>query len=1305
MAAAMFFQVVNARAASGKWNTNASGNWSTAANWTPAVVPGTTAGDVVRLTFNITGARTVTMNTTSRTVGTLNIGDSGSSYRAYTLTNSGGARLTFDNSGSGASLVQAITTASDVIALPITLADNLNISNRSTLTLSGVIGDGGAGKSITATGAGYLILSATNTFSGGVTISNGTVTMGSSNALGTGALTMNGGILSSSGYSATMGALIIQGSSTIALGNNQTGTLAFASGSYTAGTLTISNWTGTAGVSGTANRIFITAAPNATFLANISFDGYLPGAIRLGTGEIVPSNLPTKLAITSVNGGIAPAINTAFSVVVQAQDAGGTARTVTANTAVSLSLNAGSGTLGGTLTGTITAGTSSVTISGVTYSKAENGVILTATRTSGDTLTAANSSAFTVSGWYNASWTKRIAIAIDHTKVSGPLTNFPVLINLTNASLQASAQSSGNDLLFTSDDGTTKLAHEIESYTNSNGALVAWVNVPLLSSTVDTTLYLYYGNSGSANQQNAAGVWDANFKGVWHLKEDPTGTAPQMKDSTTNSNHGTAKGSPVSGDQQSGKINGALRFNGTNDWVDCGNASSLQITGALTIEAWTKPAVTGSYMGIVGKASDTNANYKGFALSKFNTGDKFRFQNFNSGSTATIDSDSGYADTNWHHVVGVHSAGNVLTLYVDGVAQIATTNFAITDSALAFHIGRQYVAYAQRFWNGIIDEVRVSNTNRSAAWIATEYNNQSSPAAFYSLGSQENPPPTQLAITSVNGGSSPTVGAGFNVVVQSQGAGGTPQNVTADTAVSLSVNTGSGTLGGTLTGTILNGTSSVTISGVTYSKAENGVILTATRTSGLSLTAGNSSSFNVSKAVVTVSSGLLANNKVYDGTTAATISSNNVVLSGVIAGDTANVKLSTNGYTATFASVAVGSGKTVTVSGLTLTGSASSNYSLTQPSLIANITAATVTITSGITANNKVYDGTTAATISSNNVVLSGVIAGDTANVKLSTNGYTATFASATAGSGIGVTVSGLSLTGTASGNYALTQPAGLTATITAASTTLALTSSALTNAHLASLTFTATVQAGGVTATGAGGTVQFVTNTVNFGGAVGLTSGAVNTNLATLPRGTNLVYAVYSGDGNYAGSTSSTLNEVVTNNPPVAAVFNVSRTAGLALLILRADLTNSWSDVDGDPVTLSGINLVTTNGVTVRTNNVLILYTNSLNVNDKILYGITDGQGGTNLGSINITVTAFVTGQSTGTLTVSNGSITATFFGIPTYVYEVQRSTNLTTGIGWVNISTNTVGSHGQFNITDHFTDLGGNIPSAAFYRLGWHP
>jgi hypothetical protein len=106
-------------------------------------------------------------------------------------------------------------------------------------------------------------------------------------------------------------------------------------------------------------------------------------------------------------------------------------------------------------------------------------------------------------------------------------------------------------------------------------------------------------------------------------------------------------------------------------------------------------------------------------------------------------------------------------------------------------------------------------------------------------------PPTKLAITSVNGGLSPSAGIGFNVVVQAQDNGGIPRIVSTDTTVTLALNAGGGTLGGALMGTIAAGTSSVTISNVTYTKAESGVILTASRAGGDNLTAGNSGSVTV----------------------------------------------------------------------------------------------------------------------------------------------------------------------------------------------------------------------------------------------------------------------------------------------------------------------------------------------------------------------------------------------------------------------------------------------------------------------------
>ena len=122
------------------------------------------------------------------------------------------------------------------------------------------------------------------------------------------------------------------------------------------------------------------------------------GQYGLAVGGFLTSlgGTPTKLAITSINGGLNPSVNTSFDITIQAQDDSNIPQNVSANTDFSLSLASGNGSLGGTLTGTIPAGSNGVTISGVTYNTAETNVSITATRTSGDILTAGTSSIFNV---------------------------------------------------------------------------------------------------------------------------------------------------------------------------------------------------------------------------------------------------------------------------------------------------------------------------------------------------------------------------------------------------------------------------------------------------------------------------------------------------------------------------------------------------------------------------------------------------------------------------------------------------------------------------------------------------------------------------------------------------------------------------------------------------------------------------------------------------------------------------------------------------------------------------------------------
>jgi putative cell wall-binding protein len=140
-------------------------------------------------------------------------------------------------------------------------------------------------------------------------------------------------------------------------------------------------------------------------------------------------------------------------------------------------------------------------------------------------------------------------------------------------------------------------------------------------------------------------------------------------------------------------------------------------------------------------------------------------------------------------------------------------------------------------------------------------------------------------------------------------------------------------------------------------------------------------------------------------------------LVGIETGDV--VDIDTSAYSANFDTKNVGTGTAVTVTGVALSGTDAGNYSLTQPSgLTADITAKELTAT----ANNKVYDSTTAATFT-----LHGIESGDVV-----TPVATANFDTANVGTGKAVTVTGLiTLSGAAAGNYTVAQPVDPTANIT----------------------------------------------------------------------------------------------------------------------------------------------------------------------------------------------------------------------------------------------------------------------------------
>jgi len=177
----------------------------------------------------------------------------------------------------------------------------------------------------------------------------------------------------------------------------------------------------------------------------------------------------------------------------------------------------------------------------------------------------------------------------------------------------------------------------------------------------------------------------------------------------------------------------------------------------------------------------------------------------------------------------------------------------------------------------------------------------------------------------------------------------------------------------------------------------------------------------ITPATLTVS-GTTAGNKIYDGTTVATLSGGSLV--GLLGGDTLTLT-----QAGSFASKNAGTGIAVTASD-SIGGANADDYLLVDPTgLTANITPAPLTV-SGTTVGNKIYDGTTLALLSGGSLV--GLIGGDT--VVLNQSGM---FTSPDVGSGITVIATD-SLSGASAGDYSIVEPTGLTASIRPAAGTAA---------------------------------------------------------------------------------------------------------------------------------------------------------------------------------------------------------------------------------------------------------------------------
>lgn len=331
--------------------------------------------------------------------------------------------------------------------------------------------------------------------------------------------------------------------------------------------------------------------------------------------------------------------------------------------------------------------------------------------------------------WWNGQWLNRKLITIDHTLVSADLTNFPVLISEpTDPNLATAAQPNGHDIVFISyNDNATKLNHEIEFYDHLDGQLITWVNTPTISSTIDTKLWMYYGNPNCSPQENIPATWDNNYIMVQHLNE--TGTT--MDDSTSYHNNGVSTGTNYT---DAGKIDGSQLYNG-NDKIVINNLTNSPT--ALTLETWVyRDSTAFIYLACKGTYSNTN-DYILYLRNNqpADEGIDFGIRNH----TAYIRKGDTPVNS-WFYLTVTYNSGSV-ALFLNGMNIANATSWPPLPNLYPhLGLGNDYNGTEGGLYpmtQVMLDEFRISNTARSCSWITTCYHNQNNPESFYSIGAEE----------------------------------------------------------------------------------------------------------------------------------------------------------------------------------------------------------------------------------------------------------------------------------------------------------------------------------------------------------------------------------------------------------------------------------------------------------------------------------------------------------------------------------------------------------------------------------------
>lgn len=202
------------------------------------------------------------------------------------------------------------------------------------------------------------------------------------------------------------------------------------------------------------------------------------------------------------------------------------------------------------------------------------------------------------------------------------------------------------------------------------------------------------------------------------------GTGTSAVDASGNGNTCTLYESDTAGSQgpawTTGRLYGALSFDGSNDNTRCGDINAIEGGASVTLAAWINATSIGNSRYVVSKSDDT------VALSTFHLGfgsssPALSCYMYGSGSSEKVGTTSLQTGV-WYHVACTYN-GTQVCLYLNGILEgtCLSKTGNLGNGTKALTVGVWSLIPTSRLWHGLIDEVRLYNHAFSAAEVQRLY--------------------------------------------------------------------------------------------------------------------------------------------------------------------------------------------------------------------------------------------------------------------------------------------------------------------------------------------------------------------------------------------------------------------------------------------------------------------------------------------------------------------------------------------------------------------------------------------------------